>query len=246
MSLTMPDIRQQEIFLRKTTPMSIPAVKLLVVDDHPFFRQGLVEWISRQPDLTCCGEAESAPSTLEAVRKNSPDMVLLDLRLGSTDGLELIKQLRAERPDLLILVLSQNEEMMFAERALRAGANGYLMKEEGPAEIRLAIAEILQGRLFLSRRMATLLVKHHVVEERGKEKSPLQRLSDRELQVFQLLGSGLRTRQIAEELHLSIKTIETYREYIKSKLGLQNASELVRAATVWFREGQFPPQNPTN
>jgi DNA-binding NarL/FixJ family response regulator len=222
---------------------SINPVKLLVVDDHPFFRQGVVDWINRQPDLTCCAEAESASGALDAARKCKPDMALLDLRLGPDDGLELIKILRAEQPDLRILVISQNEEMLFAERSLRAGANGYLMKEEGPAEIRLAIAEILKGELFVSRRMATLLVQHHVVKERGKENNPLQRLSDRELQVFQLLGAGLKTRQIAEELHLSVKTIETYREYIKSKLGLQDAPELIRAATVWVREGQFPPRN---
>jgi DNA-binding NarL/FixJ family response regulator len=220
--------------------ITINPAKLLVVDDHPFFRQGLVEWINRQPHLTCCGEAESASSALEALRKGKPDMVLLDLRLGTDDGLELIKQLRAERPDLRILVVSQNEELLFAERSLRAGANGYLMKEEGPAEIDLAITEILKGELFVSRRMATLLVKHHVVEERGKESSPLQRLSDRELQVFQLLGSGLKTRQISEALHLSVKTIETYREHMKSKLGFQNAPELIRAATVWVKEGRFP------
>lgn len=213
--------------------------RVLVVDDHPLLRNGLVQLIQGQPDLAVCGEAETAGATILAVDDDPPpDLVILDLMLGNADGLELIKQIRSLRPGLFILVISMHDELIYAERALRAGASGYVMKKEPPQEVLNAARAVLRGEVHLSGRMRVLL------NEKGLAPDPCHflvpeatpPLSDRELHVFRLIGAGLATKQIATELHLSIKTIETYRENLKTKLRLPNAPELVQAAKQWVEK----------
>jgi len=207
------------------------------VDDHPLFRDGLVQLINRQRDLICCGQAGTSAAALTAMEVHCPDFILLDLRLGQEDGLELIKSCKARCPSIAILVISQFDEAIYAERALRAGARGYLMKEEATDEVIRAIRSILDGELYVSRKMS-VVVLHKVLKQEPQSASiGVESLSDRELQVFQLLGSGASTRQIANSLHLSVKTIETYRENLKHKLQFSNGVELVRHARAWVQGG---------
>lgn len=209
--------------------------RILIADDHPLFREGVRQMLHRQEDLFCCGEASTVEATRAAVTETKPDLVLLDLRLGTGDGLELIKALKAEHPQLKILVISQCEEAHYAERALRAGANGYLMKEEATEEVLTAVNAILGGGYHVSRKMS-VLVLHKLLQTPSQPGNVgVDVLTDRELQVFQMLGAGMHTRQIAAELGLSFKTIETYRENIKHKLGFKTALILVQAATEWVR-----------
>ena len=211
--------------------------RILVVDDHPLLRAGLIQFIERQEDMICCGEADSAATTQSAVANQKPDLVLLDFRLRSEDGLELIKSLKARFPKLPVLIISQCDELLYAERVLRAGACGYIMKEEATEEVLFAIRSVLGGELYLSRKLAIRLVQKNIETRPATTGPGLDSLTDRELQVFQMLGAGLNTRHIAERLNLSLKTIETYRENIKHKLGLAGAADLMRYATNWV-EGQ--------
>ncbi len=214
-------------------------IRVLVVDDHPLLRDGLVQLIAREPDLVVCGEADSFMGTIVAVDEDPPpDLVILDLMLGSADGLELLKQIRALRPGLPILVISMHDELIYAERALRAGAAGFIMKKEPLQEVLNAVRAVLRGTIYLSGRMQVILSEKGLAPEPCKflvpEADPP--LSDRELHVFRLIGARLATKKIADELHLSVKTIETYRENLKIKLRLRNAAELLRAATRWVDE----------
>ena len=210
--------------------------RVLIVDDHPLLRCGLSELVGKDSSLLLCGEADSAGTTILAVDSDPPpDLVILDLMLGHADGLELIKQIRALRPGLLILVISMHSELIYAERALRAGASGFIMKNEPSQEVLAAVHAVLQGGIYLSNRMRVLM------SEKGLAPDPFRflvpqadpPLSDRELHVFRLIGAGLPTKQIAATLHLSVKTIETYRENLKVKLSLSNARELLSAAKDW-------------
>ncbi len=223
-----------------------PAIKaarkarIVVVDDHPLFCEGVVQLINRQTDLACCAVAANVAATRAAVLKHKPDLVLLDLRLGNEDGLELIKDLKNQFPTIPILVVSQYDEALYAERALRAGALGYVMKEEAAAEVLSAIRAVLAGELYVSRKMGALVL-HKLLQGKPDFQRPgIECLTDRELQVFQMLGTGLSSRQVSAQLHLSIKTIETYRENIKHKLGLHNAPELLRHATEWAQGHPSP------
>jgi len=210
--------------------------RVLVVDDHPLLRGGLVQLIAGTPDLLLCGEADSVGATILAVDDDPPpDLVILDLMLGHADGLELIKQLRMLRPGLLILVISMHDELIYAERALRAGASGYIMKKETSEQMLAAVRAVLREEIYLSGRMRVLLSQKGLATEPCRFLVPQADppLSDRELHVFRLIGAGLATKQIAAELRLSIKTIETYRENLKMKLRLANAPELVCAARQW-------------
>ena len=216
-----------------------PRARVLVVDDHPLLRCGLVQLIANNPALSLCGEADSVGSTILAVDDDPPpDLVILDLMLGHADGLELIKQIRALRPGLLILVISMHDELIYAERALRAGASGFIMKNEPSAEMLAAVHAVLDGNVYLSGRMRVLLSEKGLASDPSRFLVPQAEppLSDRELHVYRLIGAGLATKQIATELHLSIKTIETYRENLKTKLRLANAQELVRAAKAWVNQ----------
>jgi DNA-binding NarL/FixJ family response regulator len=222
----------------------VPKASILIVDDHPMVRDGLARLIGQEKDLVCCGEASNVAETLTAVARHKPDLIILDLRLKAQDGLELIKSLKAQYPDLRILILSQYGAPLYIERAMRAGALGYVVKEQAAEEVMSAIRAVLAGEIYLTRGMAGLLLKKFLVPKAGPTQAGAEPLTDRELHVLQLLGSGLSTREIAAELNLSFKTIETHRENIKRKLGLRDAAALVHFATQWAREQLSLPPPP--
>jgi DNA-binding NarL/FixJ family response regulator len=203
--------------------------KVLLVDDHPIVRQGLALFIDREPDLVVCGEADGANSALQAIRDLTPDFVVLDISLEGPDGLEVLKTLRVTHPNLPVLVLSMHDESTYAERALRAGANGYIMKQEATEKVLTAIRQILRGDVYVSDRLTKRMLQQFV-HGSISPRDPLAKLSDRELEVYRLIGAGHGTRQIADELHVSTKTVESYQAHIKEKLSLRNARELVQHA----------------
>ena len=209
--------------------------KILVVDDHPIVRRGLRELVADEPDLEVCGEAEDVAQALEQVEATRPDVVIVDLTLKGGHGLELIQDIKSRNERIKMLVSSMHDESLFAERALRAGASGYISKQESPEKIIDAMRQILRGEIYLSSRMATRLL-HRISTGEPLNKTPIESLSDRELEVFEMIGQGLSTKQIARKLDLSHKTIETHREKIKSKLNLKNSTELSRHATQWTLE----------
>jgi DNA-binding NarL/FixJ family response regulator len=205
--------------------------RVLIVDDHPLYRQGLRRFVEAQPGLSCCGEADSCQTALDAATQLKPDLVILDLSLRREDGIELLRNLVACMPKVRALVLSQKDEAAHAEQALRAGALGYIMKEEATEELLTAIRTVLSGELYVSRRLAAVILKKFLRGAHGDGIS--DKLTDRELQVFQFIGSGLGTKEIATQLHLSVKTVETHRENIKHKLSLIDSPSLVKAAEHW-------------
>ena len=207
--------------------------KILIVDDHPIVRQGLAELVNHENDLTVCGQAEDAHQAMKAIKELRPNMAVVDISLKETSGMELIKDINAQYPNLPVLALSMHDESLYAERALRAGAKGYVMKAEATEKVITAIREILNGEIYVSDKMAAKMVRKLVGGRTEISTSPIERLSDRELEVFHLIGKGYGTRQISERLHLSIKTIETYRAHIKEKLNLADAAELLQYAIQW-------------
>lgn len=207
--------------------------KVIIVDDHPIIRQGLAELINNEPDLIVCGQAEDAPEALVKIKELEPDMVIVDISLKETSGIELIKDIKVQYPNLPVLVLSMHDEALYAERMLRAGAKGYVMKAEATEKVIVAIRKILSGQIYVSDKMAAKMVRKLVGGGPDVGVSAIERLSDRELEVFHLIGQGYGTRQIAERLNLSMKTIETYREHIKEKLNLADANELLQYAIQW-------------
>ena len=209
--------------------------RILIVDDHPIVRKGLAELIDSQEDLTVCAQAEEALQALKLIREKHPDMAIVDISLEQTSGMELIKDINAQHPKLLVLALSMHDESLYAERALRAGAKGYIMKQEATNKIIAAIRQVLDGQLYVSERMQEKLVRKLVGSKEQVTTSAIDSLSDRELEVFMLIGQGFGTRQIAERLYLSIKTIETYRAHIKEKLNLPGAAELLQYAIQWVK-----------
>jgi DNA-binding NarL/FixJ family response regulator len=200
------------------------------VDDHPLLRQGLALLINREHDLAVCGEAEEAQTAMREITARKPDILIVDISLNGPDGLELLKNLRTLYPSLPVLILSMHDESIYAERALRARANGYIMKQEATEKVLVAVRRILGGDIYLSDRMANKLLHQYVSGASADMNSRLSALSDRELEVFRLIGEGSSTRQIAEKLHLSIKTVETYQAHIKEKLSLHSGRELVQHA----------------
>ncbi len=216
--------------------LSGKSVKLLLVDDHAMLREGLAGFLSKQPDLEICGEASDAPQAMQLVSETKPDFVIVDISLKSGHGIELIKQIHAKNDCIKMLVLSMHDETLFAERAIRAGAMGYLNKEQSRTKIVDAIRTILDGQVYLSEAMTARMLTRTIGKTSEQHKSPIETLSDRELQVFELIGQGLTVREIAEHLQLSPKTIETYRENIKVKLAVDHANELVRVAVQWVIE----------
>jgi DNA-binding NarL/FixJ family response regulator len=209
---------------------------VLIVDDHPLFRQGLRQMIDRDPALTVCGEAPDAASALEAVTEFKPDLVIVDITLETSNGLELIKTLKSKYEDLPILVISMHDESLYAERSLRAGALGYVMKNAPAKVVKAAIFKVLGGDIFLSEKMSTSVLSKLMGGKNQPPVSPLEQLSDRELEVFQMMGQGKPTRQIAEELNLTIPTIHSFRNRIKEKLQFKNATEMMLHAIQWVRE----------
>lgn len=212
--------------------------RIVIVDDHPLVRKGLAELVSAQPDFEVCGEAAGAADAIGIVAELKPDLCIIDLKLKQGSGMELIKQIKARFPEIKMLISSMHDESLFAERVLRAGANGFVNKEEATEKVIEAIRRVLAGRVYLSIKMTEKLLFQVTGRNQDAAKDSLGELSNRELEVFQLIGQGLGTRRIAEQLHLSIKTIETYRESVKKKLNLDTTSELVRRAVQWVLEEQ--------
>ena len=214
-------------------------VRILVVDDHPVVRQGLVIALSRTADMSVSGEAASLPEAMAAIRKEEPSIVLSDLDLEGASGIDLIKQVREELPALPVLILSMHDEELYAERVLRAGARGYLMKSEDPEKVVAGIRAVLAGEVVLSAKMRNKILGG-MAGGKGAV-SPVDRLTDRELEVFRLVGDGLTTRQMAEKLSLSVKTIEAHIAHIKSKLGVETGRDLQRRAFKWSTVPGAPP-----
>jgi DNA-binding NarL/FixJ family response regulator len=218
-------------------PVAEPLAKIrvLIVDDHPITRQGLKALVNQQLNLEVCGETDSAAHALELVGKLQPDLAILDVTLKATNGIELTKNIKAMAPNLPILVVSMHDEALFAERALRAGAMGYVMKQEAGEKVATAIQHLLRGDLFLSPKMQEKMLHRFMNKRTEPMVFSMDTLSDREMEVFQLIGNGYGTRQIAQRLNLSSKTIDSYREHLKLKLNLASGAELVRHAIQWAR-----------
>jgi DNA-binding NarL/FixJ family response regulator len=210
--------------------------RVLLVDDHPGFRRGVSSLLSQEADLTICGEASSAPMALEAMRQLKPDIAIVDISMPGTNGIELIKLMLSEQPKLKILVLSMHDESLWGLRALRAGAKGYVMKAEAMENVLNAVRKVLQGEIHISPRFNDRLVFKAIQSIDNGMGSPVDKLSDRELEVLRLLGKGFGTRDVAGELHLSVKTIETHRAHIKEKLGFKDPGEMIRFAIDWVTQ----------
>ena len=210
------------------------AKRIVIVDDHPLFRKGLEELIHSDGAFAVCGEAGNASEAMDVIRKLHPDLVIVDLSLPGANGIELIKNIRAEFPKLPILVLSMHDESLYAVRALRAGADGYVMKHEAMANVIQAIREIFNGHPYLSPAMAAQVITQFAHRQAEGEADAVERLSDRELEILELIGKGKEVREIAKLLHLSPKTVETHRAHIKDKLDLKNSREVARFALQWL------------
>jgi len=211
-------------------------IRIYLVDDHPVFRLGLAGLLRAEPNMQLEGETESGRQALEEIPSKKIDIVVLDLSLQDMSGLDLIRELRREKNDFSILVLSMHDEDVFAERALKLGADGYLMKNTAPVDILHAIRQIARKEVALSKRQSDLMLKRILGRGSHNGDSPLQSLSDRELEVFELVGHGKSTRIVAEKLFISVKTVETHQAHIKRKLGLSNHAELMRSAFAWINE----------
>ena len=211
--------------------------RIFIVDDHTMFREGLRQLIEHDPGLTVCGDAADAASAIEGIRQSNPDVVIVDITLAGSSGLDLVKNLRNDHEDLPVLVVSMHEESLYAERALRAGAMGYVMKNEPAKTVTAAIHSVLRGEMYLSRKMSSSVISKFMRGETEESMSPLEILSDSELEVFRMLGQGKGTRQIAQDLELTIPTIQSFRNRIKEKLHLKTAPELVLHAINWVQSG---------
>lgn len=209
--------------------------RILLVDDHPITRQGVGVLINQESDLEVIGEADSAPAAIAFLEKQPVDLAIIDITLKTTNGVELMKHIRVLAPDLPVLVMSMHDESIYAERAMRAGARGYIMKQEASSKVLTAIRTVLTGELYLSDRMKERMLHRFVNNRKEKVGFSMDTLSDREMEVFQLIGNGYSTRQIASKLNLSVKTIDSYREHLKLKLQLDAGKDLVRYAIQWMK-----------
>jgi DNA-binding NarL/FixJ family response regulator len=207
--------------------------RILLVDDHPLVRERLAEIINREPDLAVCGEAEDRHEAIAAIPAKRPDLVIVDLTLKNSDGLELIKDIRARWPKVRMLVVSMHDESLYAERVIRAGALGYITKQEATRNILVAIRRVLAGSIYLNEKIACHIISRLTSHDASVGAAPPELLSDREFKVFDLTGSGLNTSEIANKLHVAVKTVETYRARIKEKLKLKDSSQLLRLAISW-------------
>ena len=219
--------------ISKSQNQAVLKKRILVVDDHPIVRQGLALLINRESDLLVCGEAEEAMGAMHVLASAQPDVVIVDISLNGPDGIDLLKNIRTTHPTLPVLILSMHDESIYAERALRAGANGYIMKQEATEKVLVAVRRILNGEIYVSERISNQILKHYITGSGTIRNSSIGDLSDRELEVFRLIGEGHGTRQIAEELRVSVKTVESYQAHIKEKLSLRNARELMQRAFEW-------------
>jgi DNA-binding NarL/FixJ family response regulator len=207
--------------------------RIFLVDDHPLVREWLGHLINRQTDLVLCGEAGDASEAMREIRRRAPDAVVVDISLGGSSGIELVTEIKLAFPKIAVLVLSMHEDSTYVERALRAGALGYVAKRETTAKIVAAIRQVLRGQYFLSGPLALAITRKYVERPARVDLSPAERLSNRELEVFEMLGRGFETRRVAEELHISMKTVQAYCARIKEKLQLNSATELLREAILW-------------
>ena len=207
--------------------------RVLLVDDHPIVRGGLARIIDNEADMLVCGEADDADSALRAIQQLGPDLVIVDLSLGGSDGLELVKQIHTRWPDTRMLVLSMHSEWLYAERSLRAGAKGYITKQQASIQILDAIRHVMAGQLYASEEVKAMLLQR--IAHADLAGDPIESLTDRELSVFRMIGSGRSTRQIAADLSLSVKTVDSHREHIKRKLNLHSATELMQHAVLWVQ-----------
>ena len=217
-----------------SVPESAPLPRLLIVDDHPVFRLGIARLVGKEADIAVCGEAENATAALDAMRRLKPDVVLLDVVMPGTNGIEIIKLMLAEQPRLIILVLSMHEESLYALRALRAGAKGYVMKHQAIDNVVLALRKVISGGVYVSPQFGEQLIFKAIQGSIGDVGTAVDTLSDRELEVLQHFGRGKSTREVAAALHLSVKTIETHRAHIKEKLGFKTADEMLKFAVQWM------------
>ncbi len=217
----------------EATEVNDGKIRILLVDDHAVVRFGIAQLINRQPDMTVCGEEEDASKAMGAITTLKPNLVIADISLKDSSGLELMRNIKAQYAGLPVLVVSSHDESIYAEIAFRAGALGYLMKDEALDKIVMAIRRVLSGAIYVSDSLAAKMLQQQIRGQANINESPVKDLSDRELEVFQLIGQWKTTRDIADELHLSVKTIEYYREQIKRKLSLKNAAELTQRATAW-------------
>jgi len=211
--------------------------RVFLVDDHTMFREGLRQLIEREATLTVCGDAPDAAEALNGIRASKPDVVIVDISLAGGSGIDLIRDIKAEFEDLPVLVVSMHDESLYAERALRAGAMGYVMKHEPAKTVKAAIQKVLGGDMFLSEKMASSVITRFMRGETEQPKSPIQTLSDRELEVFRMLGQGKGVRQIAEHLNVTIPTINSFRNRIKEKLSLKSSTEVMLHAIQWVQSG---------
>jgi DNA-binding NarL/FixJ family response regulator len=223
---------------RKKPETAAAKAKVLIVDDHPVVREGLAMHLSAQPDLEVWGEAEDLPGALALMSSAQPDVAIIDISLKNSSGIELIRRIKERHDGVRILVWSMYPENLYAERALRAGAQGYMNKGQATQHLLEAVRAILQGRVYVSEELANRLLQR-VVGRKPKECSPIDSLSDRELEAFQLIGEGMTTESIGERMHVSSKTIETFRARIKEKLGTSNFTELIQRATQWVVESKY-------
>lgn len=213
--------------------MNKPKVKVFLVDDHPLVREWLTNLIHQQPDLVVCGESEDAPHALQEISAARPDVAIVDISLKQGSGIELIKNIKRLQPGIVIIVLSMHDERLYAERALRAGARGYIMKSETAKKVITVIRQVLAGKIYMSESLAAVFAEKFVDGRLPTGGSLIEQLSDRELEVFQLLGKGYETRQVAEMMKVSMKTVQAHCAHIKEKLKLTNAAELLREAVRW-------------
>jgi DNA-binding NarL/FixJ family response regulator len=216
------------------------AYRVFLVDDHPLFRLGLASLLRSDGQCEICGEAEDAQSALSSLRTTPADLVIIDIELRETNGIELLKQLKAELPHLRTLLMSMHDEELYVERALRAGATGYLRKDAPPEQVLDAVSRVLRGGLVLSAQSAETILRRMTLSGATPAASELRHLSDRELEIFQMMGQGVSTRECAERLHISIKTIEAHQASIKSKLGLKGVNQLRRHAVLWVNQLSSP------
>ncbi|WDP90634.1 MAG: response regulator transcription factor [Desulfobacter sp.] len=216
--------------------------KILLVEDHPIFRLGLAELINQEDDLEAFGQAKDVDQAIEEIEKMGPDLIIADISLKQSDGIDLVKYVKQHHRQIPVLVLSMHDEYLYAQRALSAGAKGYIMKQEAMESVVTAIHHVLDGKIYLNEKVKEHILMSMSDTPKARDKSPVDRLTDRELQVFKLIGRGFSSREIAERLFLSIKTIGTYRERIKEKLNLKHANELVRCAVHFEKTGQISTQ----
>lgn len=216
-----------------------PRRRILVVDDHPMTRYGIIQLINEQPDLVACGEAGDAERALAAIASARPDLVLADITLPGKSGLDFVRELRVQHPEVAVLVMSMHDESLYAERVLRAGGRGYVMKTEGGGKLLEAVREVLQGRVYVSGKITSNLLAGLARHRKRSEENKPAALTDREFEVFQLLGQGLSTGEIAQRLSLSPKTVGIHRLHIKEKLGLRTGHDLIRQAIQWAATQQL-------